>query len=156
LCFFGHQIQRYGIDARLAVGSSLARHIAHRHYRGETYILQLDLAHVRMIQGWDVHLISQLQQSKVAAVLAAHVSGVHDNFDFDYSSCIVNKGKALLCNTQFVPDPQQRRHVRQETQSERTPSKHNQPAFHSSMAAGMSFAFGYYVMNLPSIFANDI
>jgi hypothetical protein len=92
--FFGHQIQRYEIDARLAVGSSLAGHIAHRHYRGETYLLQLDHAHVRMIQGWDVHLISQLQQSKVAAVFAVHVSGVHDNFDLITHRALSIKGKA--------------------------------------------------------------
>ena len=50
LCKYRHLIEVYEVPSYLMVGPVLARHLAHRMYRGEYFAMQVD-AHVRFTQG---------------------------------------------------------------------------------------------------------
>jgi hypothetical protein len=44
------------VDARLAVGPVFARYLAHRHYRGEHFVMQIK-SHVRFTQHLDSDIL---------------------------------------------------------------------------------------------------
>ncbi len=50
LCKYSHQVDRYVLDADLAVGPIFARHIGSRMYRGEYFAMQTD-AHMEFVSG---------------------------------------------------------------------------------------------------------
>ena len=72
LCKYAHLIDYFQMDARFGVGPVFARHLAHRHYRGEYYAMQID-SHVRFTQHWDTDIVGQWKsarnESKYAAII---------------------------------------------------------------------------------------
>lgn len=63
LCRYGHLIDYFEMDARFGVGPVFARHLAHRHYRGEYYAMQID-SHVRFTEHWDTDIVGQWKSAK--------------------------------------------------------------------------------------------
>ena len=63
LCRYKHLIDYYELDAHFGVGPVFARHLAHRHYRGEYYAMQID-SHVRFTEHWDTDIIGQWKSAK--------------------------------------------------------------------------------------------
>ena len=63
LCRYRHLMDYFEMDARWGVGPVFARHLAHRHYRGEYYAMQID-SHVRFVQHWDTDIIQQWKSAR--------------------------------------------------------------------------------------------
>jgi hypothetical protein len=81
LCKYAHLIDYFRFDAKLAVGPVFARHMAHRHFRGEYFGMQVD-SHVRFTQDWDEDLILQWKSAKnEMAVLTTYLSDITDSID---------------------------------------------------------------------------
>jgi hypothetical protein len=76
LCKYRHLIDVYPMDARLAVGPVFARHLAHRHYRGEWFAMQID-SHVRFVEHWDTDIVDQWKSAhNEMAVLSTYLSDI--------------------------------------------------------------------------------
>jgi hypothetical protein len=72
----------YELDATLAVGPMMARHIAQRMHRGEYYALQIN-SHVTFVQDWDVSMIEQWESTKnemalISTVLDSNLGSVNE------------------------------------------------------------------------------
>jgi Glycosyltransferase (GlcNAc) len=81
LCKYAHLIDVFEMDAVLAVGPVFARHLAHRHYRGEYYAMQID-SHVRFVEHWDSDIIAQWKSAhNEMAVLSTYLSDLIGSID---------------------------------------------------------------------------
>jgi len=143
VCYFSHLIHSYELDARLAVGPTLARHIAHRHYRNEYFVLQLD-AHVRFVKNWDSDISEQWKSAQnEMAVLTTYMLDLNGSIDpKTHESRKV--GRALLCNVDFENGI-----LRNGQQAARPPGIHGTPTLHPFWAAGFSFSRGHFVVQVP-------
>ena len=63
LCKYAHLIDYFQMDAHFGVGPVFARHLAHRHYRGEYYAMQID-SHVRFTKNWDTDIVGQWKSAR--------------------------------------------------------------------------------------------
>lgn len=81
LCKYAHLIDRTELDARWACGPVFARHLAHRHYRGEYFAMQID-AHVRFTENWDADLVTFWHQANnELGVLTTYLSDINHSID---------------------------------------------------------------------------
>ena len=81
LCKYQHLIDRTELDARWACGPVFARHLAHRHYRGEYFAMQID-AHVRFTEHWDDDIVSFWKSARnEMAVLTTYLSDINHSID---------------------------------------------------------------------------
>lgn len=81
LCKYAHLIDYFQLDAHFAVGPVFARHLAHRHYRGEYYAMQID-SHVRMTEHWDTDIVGQWKSARnEMAVLTSYPSDISGSID---------------------------------------------------------------------------
>lgn len=144
LCQFAHQIDYYSMDARLAVGPVFARHMAHRHYRGEYFAMQID-SHVRFVQHWDDDLISQWKSARnEMAVLTTYLSDLTDSIDPE-TFLSKHHTRPIMCQSDYEGNGAYK-HLRHGQQPEGTPMIRGQPTLHPFWAAGFSFARGHFVV----------
>jgi [Skp1-protein]-hydroxyproline N-acetylglucosaminyltransferase len=147
LCKYRHLIDVYEMDAQLAVGPVFARHLAHRHYRGEYYAMQID-SHVRFIEHWDSDIIGQWKSAyNEMAVLSTYLSDIINSID-----PITHKGKhegrPIMCESDYEGYGETK-HLRHGQQPEGIPGIVGQPTLHPFWAAGFSFARGHFVIQVP-------
>jgi [Skp1-protein]-hydroxyproline N-acetylglucosaminyltransferase len=147
LCVYAHLIDYYPMDARMGVGPVFARHLAHRHYRGEYFAMQID-SHVRFIQHWDADIVSQWKSAKnEMAVLTTYLSDITDSID-PATHTSRHPGRPIMCQSDFEGSGQYK-HLRHGQQPEGIPGITGQPTLHPFWAAGFSFARGHFVMQIP-------
>jgi hypothetical protein len=147
LCKYRHLIDVYEMDARLAVGPVFARHLAHRHYRGEYFAMQID-SHVRFVEHWDTDLIGQWQSARnEMAVLTTYLSDIINSID-PITHAGVHPGRPIMCATDFEGNGDGR-HLRHGQQPEGKPGITGEPTLHPFWAAGFSFARGHFVLQVP-------
>lgn len=143
LCRYSHLIESYKFDARLAVGPTFARHIAHRHYRGEYFALQVD-SHVRFSQNYDTDLIQQWQSAhNEMAVLSTYLLDLNGALTPDTHES-TKTSRALLCNVYWEGPV-----LKNGQQAARPVAIKGTPTIHPFWAAGFSFARGHFLAQVP-------
>ena len=150
LCKYSHLIDVYEMDATLAVGPVLARHIGNRMYRGEYFAMQSD-AHMEFIKGWDVDIIQQWKSAKnEMAVLTTYVSDVDGHYNHTTGMSIATS-RPKMCNTDFDTDYYDNRlsNLMHGQQPEGEPDIFGEPTLHPFWAAGFSFARGHFLVQVP-------
>ena len=147
LCKYQHLIDVYEMDAILAVGPVFARHLAHRHYRGEYYAMQID-SHVRFIENWDTDIIGQWKSAKnEMAVLSTYLSDIIGSID-PATHTSRHYSRPIMCESDYEGFGDNK-HLRHGQQPEGTPGITGQPTLHPFWAAGFSFARGHFVIQIP-------
>jgi [Skp1-protein]-hydroxyproline N-acetylglucosaminyltransferase len=145
LCKYHHLIHSFEFDARLAVGPTFARHIGHRHYRGEFFAMQVD-SHVRFTQRWDEDIIDQFKAANnEMAVLSTYLLDLNGAIDQEtYQS--KRTDRALLCNAYFENGVL---HNGLQYARPVPVSLKGTPTLHPFWAAGFSFARGHFAVQVP-------
>jgi hypothetical protein len=144
LCKYRHLIDVYEMDARLAVGPVFARHLGHRHYRGEYYSMQLD-SHVRFIEHWDEDLVGQWKSAKnEMAVLTTYLSDITNSID-PVTHLSKHPARPIMCQSDYEGQGAYK-HFRHGQQPEGAPGIVGEPTLHPFWAAGFSFARGHFVI----------
>jgi [Skp1-protein]-hydroxyproline N-acetylglucosaminyltransferase len=147
LCQYRHLIDAYEMDARLAVGPVFARHLAHRHYRGEYFAMQID-SHVRFVRDWDVDIHGQWRSANnEMAVLSTYLSDIIGSIEPGTHRGI-HPGRPIMCASDYEGAGNYK-HLRHGQQPEGTPGITGQPTLHPFWAAGFSFARGHFVVQVP-------
>jgi [Skp1-protein]-hydroxyproline N-acetylglucosaminyltransferase len=147
LCKYAHLIDVFEMDAVLAVGPVFARHLAHRHYRGEYYAMQID-SHVRFIEHWDSDIIGQWKSAhNEMAVLSTYLSDIIGSID-PVTHEGTHKGRPIMCASDYEGFGETK-HLRHGQQPEGIPGITGQPTLHPFWAAGFSFARGHFVIQVP-------
>ena len=147
LCKYKHLIDVYEMDAILAVGPVFARHLAHRHYRGEYYAMQID-SHVRFIEHWDTDIIGQWRSGKnEMAVLSTYLSDIIGSID-PATHTSRHYSRPIMCESDYE-GAGDNKHLRHGQQPEGSPGITGQPTLHPFWAAGFSFARGHFVIQVP-------
>lgn len=147
LCKYRHLIDVFEVDARLAVGPVFARHLAHRHYRGEYYAMQID-SHVRFVEDWDEDLIGQWKSAKnEMAVLTTYLSDISKSID-PVSHTSKHPERPIMCQSDYEGQGAYK-HLRHGQQPEGISGIKGEPTLHPFWAAGFSFARGHFVVQVP-------
>jgi hypothetical protein len=147
LCKYAHLIDYYEMDAQLAVGPVFARHMAHRHYRGEYFGMQVD-SHVRFIQDWDEDLIVQWKSAKnEMAVLTTYLSDLTDSID-PATHRSKHLTRPIMCASDYEGQGNYK-HLRHGQQPEGIAYVRGQPTLQPFWAAGFSFARGHFLIQVP-------
>jgi hypothetical protein len=147
LCRYAHLIDYRQMDARLAVGPVFARHLAHRHYRGEYYAMQVD-SHVRFVQDWDEDLIGQWKSARnEMAILTTYLSDLADSID-PVTHRSQHPDRPIMCASDYEGEGGYR-HLRHGQQPEGIPYIKGEPTLQPFWAAGFSFARGHFVIQVP-------
>ncbi len=150
LCKYSHLIDVYEMDASMAVGPVLARHIGGRMYRGEYFVMQSD-AHMEFTKGWDVDIIRQWKSANnEMAVLTTYVSDVDGHYNKTTGKRTVNS-RPKMCVIDFDPDYYDNRltYLMHGQQPEGEPDIIGEPTLHPFWAAGFSFARGHFLIQVP-------
>jgi len=144
LCQYQHLMDRTEVKATLSVGPVFARHLAHRHYRGEYFALQMD-AHVRFTDGWDETLVGQWKATRnEMAVLSTYPLDV-DKLDAKTHQPL-HKSRAVMCRSDFEGEGPLR-HLRHGKQPDRLGD--GTQVLQPFWAAGFSFARGHFLIQVP-------
>lgn len=147
LCRYRHLIDVYEMDAVLAVGPVFARHLAHRHYRGEYFAMQID-SHVRFVKHWDSDIVGQWKSANnEMAVLSTYLSDIIGSID-PTSHEGIHKGRPIMCQSDYEGNGANK-HLRHGQQPEGEAGIKGQPTLHPFWAAGFSFARGHFVIQVP-------
>lgn len=147
LCKYQHLIDYYEMDARLAVGPVFARHLAHRHYRGEYFAMQID-SHVRFIEHWDESIVEQWKAANnEMGVLSTYLSDITKSID-PVTHEDRHKLRPIMCKSDYEGNGDYK-HLRHGQQPEGLPGIHGEPTLHPFWAAGFSFARGHFVIQVP-------
>jgi len=147
LCKYKHLIDRYEVDARFACGPVFARHLAHRHYRGEYFAMQID-AHVRFIEHWDADLVRFWKSANnEMAVLTTYLSDINDSID-PVTHESKHKSRPIMCQSDYEGNGEYK-HLRHGQQPEGIAMITGQPTLEPFWAAGFSFARGHFTIQVP-------
>ena len=147
LCKYSERIDRYEMDATLAVGPVFARHIGHRMYRGEYFAMQCD-AHIKMVQDWDEDIVEQWKSANnEMAVLTTYLSDIQGAID-EKTGERLQRSRPIMCRTDYEGWGDER-HLRHGQQPEGVPGIHGEPTLEPYWAAGFSFARGHFVVQVP-------
>lgn len=147
LCKYKHLIDVFEMDAVLAVGPVFARHLAHRHYRGEYFAMQID-SHVRFTEHWDSDIVGQWKSAhNEMAVLSTYLSDIIGSID-PATHAGIHKGRPIMCQSDYEGTGNYK-HLRHGQQPEGEAGIKGQPTLHPFWAAGFSFARGHFVVQVP-------
>ncbi len=152
LCKYSHLIDVYEMDATLAVGPVLARHIGSRMYRGEYFAMQSD-AHMEFIIGWDVDIIQQWKSARnEMAVLTTYVSDVDSHYNKKTGKNDVHT-RPKMCNSDFDLDYYDNRlaNLMHGQQPEGRPDVKGEPTLSPFWAAGFSFSRGHFLIQVRGL-----
>jgi len=146
-CKYRHLMDVYLMDARLGVGPVFARHLAHRHYRGEYFAMQID-SHVRFIEHWDEDIVNQWKSAhNEMAVLATYLSDITNSINQETHES-QHPDRPIMCQSDYEGAGDYK-HLRHGQQPEGRPGIIGQPTLHPFWAAGFSFARGHFVIQIP-------
>ena len=146
LCARASQVEVYHMDAEAATGPVFARHIGHRMYRGESFVLQVD-AHCVFVNRWDELLVTQWRETR-------NERGVLTSYLTDLQGSVTPEGdskrttRPIMCNSAFegaMPG----RYLRHGAQPEEEPSIAGMPQLEPFWAAGFAFSRGHFVLRVP-------
>jgi len=145
LCQYAHLIDYYSMDAKLAIGQTFARHILHRYYRGEYFVLLID-SHMRFVQDWDDDLIQQWKAARnEMAVLSVYPSAdMPGSIDPKTHQSNINT-RPIMCESGFVGEGPSTI-MKHGQQPEGPPTVRGQPTLHPFWAGGFSFSRGHFVV----------
>ena len=147
LCRYSHLIDYFEMDAHFGVGPVFARHLAHRHYRGEYYAMQID-SHVRFVEHWDTDIVGQWKSARnEMAVLTTYPSDISGSID-PVTHKSLHPARPIMCVSDFEGVGASK-HLRHGQQPEGPPGIKGQPTLHPFWAAGFSFARGHFVIQIP-------
>jgi len=139
LCHFSNQIDRIDIDSYLSVGSTFARHLQQRLYRGEYYALQVD-SNTEFARDWDADLITQFENTNnEMAILSTYLSNRKDS-----------NAQYHICNVIFEESGHGRilKHTI-ENQPIALPSINDSPSLHPFWSSTFSFSRGHFILTVP-------
>lgn len=146
MCRHKSRIHVYKMPLAKAEGPIYARHVGHRMYRGEAFILQVD-AHVTFVNNWDDSLIKQWNSTENDyAVISTYLTDIQDSID--------DKGRSkrttrpIMCTSDFMSHNKPP-YMHQGAQPEEVPRVRGEPMLHAWWAAGMSFSRGHFVVRVP-------
>ncbi|GAX25363.1 hypothetical protein FisN_5Lh460 [Fistulifera solaris] len=147
LCKYAHLIEHTSLDARLSCGPVFARHLAHRHYRGEYFAMQID-SHVRFIENWDSKIVGFWHSANnEMAVLTTYLSDINGSIDpITHES--LHKTRPIMCASDYEGNGEYR-HLRHGQQPEGIPMIKGEPTLEPFWAAGFSFSRGHFVIQVP-------
>lgn len=147
LCKYKHLIDRMELRARHACGPVFARHLAHRHYRGEYFAMQID-AHVRFTEHWDQDLVKYWDSAKNEyAVLTTYLSDITGSID-PVTHASKHHTRPIMCQSDYEGQGEYK-HLRHGQQPEGIAGITGQPTLQPFWAAGFSFARGHFVIQVP-------
>lgn len=147
LCRYRHLIDVYEMDAVLAVGPVFARHLAHRHYRGEYFAMQID-SHVRFTEHWDSDIQGQWESARnEMGVLSTYLSDIIGSID-PVTHAGIHPGRPIMCESDYEGAGSYK-HLRHGQQPEGEAGIKGEPTLHPFWAAGFSFARGHFAIQVP-------
>jgi hypothetical protein len=153
-CTHQERIWVYSMSAKNATGPVYARHVTHRMYRGQAFVLQID-AHCSFVQGWDEDIQLQWRQARnEMAVLSTYLTDVQGSITADGRS--LRSTRPIMCNSAYEWSAGMGgfKYLRHGSQPEEPPRLHGQPMLQPFWAAGMSFAPGHFVRAVPCVAAS--
>ena len=146
LCQYLHLIDVYPLDSQLAVGPVFARHLSHRMYRGEYFVLQID-AHMEFIDDWDVTLIEHwMNTNNEMAILTTKPLPVLNHYN-NTSGTSIHRTKPKLCNMEFSNSLSLL--LNSQEQPVGPLEYHGLPILQPLWSAGFNFARGHFILNVP-------
>jgi [Skp1-protein]-hydroxyproline N-acetylglucosaminyltransferase len=147
LCKYRHLIDVYEVKSYLMVGPVLARHVAHRMYRGEYFVLQVD-AHVRFTEGWDEDIIAQWYSTgNEMAVLSTYLTDIANSIDPTTHKSL-REERNMMCNIKYDGSGKNSRFVLKSPLNG-IPAVKGSPMIHPFWSAGFSFSRGHFVVQVP-------
>ncbi|KAL3910759.1 MAG: hypothetical protein SGILL_007565, partial [Bacillariaceae sp.] len=148
LCKFRENIDWMEYPAQLMTGPILARHLAHRMYRGEYFALQVD-SHVRFVANWDDDIISQWYSTgNEMAVISTYMNDITNSIDPDTHESL-RTSRAMMCSLEYEWKGDPKEHIRFNIQPTNKPKILDSPMLHPFFAAGFAFARGHFVVQVP-------
>eukprot|EP00957_Ditylum_brightwellii_P114162 8703170-Ditylum_brightwellii.AAC.1 len=92
------------MESALAVGPMFARHIGHRMYRGEYYILQVT-SRLIFVRDWDVDIVGQWERAgNDMAILSTYNTNLEED-DIDQATGKNTRfERPVLCDASFEGD----------------------------------------------------
>jgi hypothetical protein len=149
LCRYRDQIDVYEMDSTLSVGSTFARHVVNRLYRGEYYNLQID-SHVTFVRDWDEQIIQQHDNThNEMAVISTYLDDVTGSID-DMTGESLRTARQVICNAAYEGDGRDRR-LRHavEQQPEALSTILGSPQLQPYWGSGFSFSRGHFLLTVP-------
>ena len=156
LCHYRNYVDRYEMQPTISVGPVLARHINHRMYRGEYFVLQID-AHVQFVQNWDIQIIQQwYATNNEMAVISTYLTDITNSI-----SPITHQSKRqtrnIMCNIQYECTSTKVNNnnnndcflVLQSPTTTLSTNKDSSPMLHPFWSAGFSFSRGHFIVQVP-------
>ena len=148
LCRYSTNIDLYSFEATLATGSSLARHIVNRMYRGEYYSLQIH-DHAVFVQDWDVSIVEQHDAiDNEMAVISTYLKQAHGNLDKDGKAD--NVAEYAICDASFEGFGRNRflKHFKSAQPLVVSPIEGNS-YLHPFWSSSFAFSRGHFILNVP-------
>jgi [Skp1-protein]-hydroxyproline N-acetylglucosaminyltransferase len=147
MCKYRHLIDVHEVRSYLMVGPVLARHMAHRMYRGEYFAMQVD-AHVRFTESWDEDIISQWTAAdNEMTVLSTYLTDIAGSID-PVTHASLKEDRNMMCVIKYDGAENQSRLVLK-APSKSIPQTKGTPMLHPFWSAGFSFARGHFVVQVP-------
>lgn len=100
MCAHYERVRSYRMNAKHATGPTFARHIGHRMYRGEAFVMQVD-SHVEFVAGWDEDILQQWRQTRNEyAVLTTYMTDLTNAIDPSTNRSRM-RTRPIMCNSNF-------------------------------------------------------
>ena len=148
LCQYRNLIDYMEYEAQLMVGPTFARHLGHRMYRGEYFVMQVD-SHIRMVTDWDNDIVQQWKSiGNEMAVISTYLNDVTNSID-PVSHQSLRQTRAIMCNAEFEWKGDSKEHIKFNVQPSNKPRMESSPMLHPFWAAGFSFARGHFGIQVP-------
>jgi len=144
LCKHWRQIRVHLFDASQARGPIFARHRADKLFDGEDFVLQID-AHMIFARDWDIKLLEQWDSLQDEfAILTAYPTAAIGSIN-DQTGLSLHNSTPVMCEASLTHEGIVRFEGAKEV------FLHNEllPMEHLHFAAGLSFAAGHRIMNVP-------
>ena len=156
LCQYRKYIDRYEMQPTISVGPVLARHVNHRMYRGEYFVLQID-AHVRFTQHWDLQLIQQwYSTNNEMAVISTYLTDITNSIN-PITHQSKRQTRNVMCNIQYECTSKNINNnnndcflvLQSPTNTLPTNKDDKSPTLHPFWSAGFSFSRGHFIVQVP-------
>lgn len=149
LCRYSKYIDPLQFNALDSSGPVTSRHLSHRLYRGEYFVLQCD-SHVEFTKHWDTEIIEEWKSTNnEMAVLTVYPDQAYE-VNATTGERLTRK-RAIMCSTMFENGGDEvGMHLRHDQEPCSLPDFQDmQQQLQPLWAAGFSFARGHFVVNVP-------
>jgi len=153
LCMYRDQIDVYEMESALAVGPMFARHIGHRMYRGEYYILQVT-SRLIFVRDWDVDIVGQWERAgNDMAILSTYNTNLEED-DIDQATGKNTRfERPVLCDASFEGDGargrMRLRHPKWRQPYVSAPGMAHSPQLQPFWSSEFAFSRGHFVLAVP-------